>query len=88
MAAVLHKTEGEAAVAHENDPQRGVRVDAIGRVAISKICLWYREDFGDSQTPILDHLRRHSAPELKSQLDATTTIHGYFYDRTLKIAAR
>ena len=45
----------EAAGAYANDP-RGVRFDDRGRMTVSKIYLWYEEDFGGSSAAILAHL--------------------------------
>jgi hypothetical protein len=75
-----------AATEYVNDPAHGVRINAKGHVYVSKIYLWYREDFGDSQGSILKHLMDYAAPALKSQLEKAESISGYFYDWSLNDA--
>jgi uncharacterized protein DUF547 len=56
----------EAARAYVNDP-RGVRIVG-GRLIVSSIYVWYREDFGPGETAVLAHLRRYSEPPLAAEL--------------------
>jgi hypothetical protein len=62
---------------------RGVTVLADGRLRISSIYTWFREDFGGTEAGVLAHLRRHAAPALAARLDAGTSIAEDVYDWTL-----
>ncbi|MFK7831284.1 MAG: DUF547 domain-containing protein [Congregibacter sp.] len=73
----------QAAVVYVNDAQRGVLTDDAGRVTLSKIYSWYRDDFGGSDASILNHLRSYAAPGLKSRLEGTEKIHEYTYNWSL-----
>jgi len=70
-----------AARTYVNHP-RGVRVDHEG-IVVSKIYGWYREDFGDSEAAILDHVRRYADPGLRARLSGATDIDDYEYDWSL-----
>ena len=76
----------EAAGAYANDP-RGVRFDDRGRMTVSKIYLWYEEDFGGSSAAILAHLRRYADPALAARLQDRHRIDDYAYDWSLNDAA-
>lgn len=78
----------EAATAHINDPNRGVRLGLNGRLSISKIYAWYRGDFGNSDEAVLRHLRKYAKPQLRAQLENARTIDGYFYDWSLNDVTR
>jgi hypothetical protein len=67
-----------AARAYVNHP-RGAAVSG-GRLTVSSIYRWFREDFGGSDAGVLDHLRRHAAPPLAAALAAITRIDGHAYD--------
>jgi len=56
----------EAACDYVNDP-RGVRIVG-GRLIVSSIYAWYREDFGPGETAVLDHLRHYAKPQLAAEL--------------------
>ena len=56
----------EAARAYVNDP-RGVRI-TNGRLTVSSIYVWYRDDFGSSDSAVIDHLRRYASPQLAAEL--------------------
>lgn len=58
---------------------RGVRVDD-GRLQVSSIYDWFREDFGGSDAAIIDHLRVHAGPPLKIALSGIAAIAGDSYD--------
>ena len=68
----------EAARAYVNDP-RGVRI-TDGQLIVSSIYVWYREDFGASETAILDHLRRYASPPLAAELARFRRPDGDAYD--------
>ncbi len=67
--------------AYINDP-RGVSV-AEGNVTASRIFLWYKEDFGDSESAILDHIRRYADPDLVQALTGISEIKSYEYEWAL-----
>lgn len=74
----------QAAVEYINDP-RGVRVLNNGLV-ISKIYLWFAEDFGSTRDNIFAHLRRYARPDLAQRIRLDTEIAGYEYDWALNDA--
>lgn len=84
-AATLEDDLDAAARAFVNHP-RGVAVRADGRLEVSSIYHWFREDFGDSEAGIVAHLRRHAAPALAARLGPATAIAGHAYDWTLNDA--
>jgi hypothetical protein len=73
-----------AARAYINHP-RGANV-RDGRLTVSSIFRWYREDFGDSEAGVLAHLRRYAAPGLAAQLKDVRGIDRYEYDWSLNDA--
>ncbi len=70
-----------AARSYINDP-RGVTV-ANGEVTVSKIYDWFFEDFGESVSLLLQHLKRYAEPPLAAQLEDIGTINGTAYDWSL-----
>ena len=74
-----------AARIYVNDP-RGARFDAEGRLIVSKIYGWFREDFGDDHQGVLAELRRYAAPALRERLDGRESVDGYEYDWALNDA--
>lgn len=64
-----------------NNP-RGVSVER-NRVTASKIFTWFREDFGDNEAEVLDHLRQYADPDLAAKLEGRTRINRYEYDWAL-----
>lgn len=73
----------EAASNYINHP-RGVTV-ADGKVQVSRIYGWYKEDFG-SESDILEHIRLFAAPALLEALGGADQIDNYDYDWNLNIA--
>ena len=71
----------DGARAYINHP-RGVWFDE-GRLQVSSIYRWYKEDFGDSDEGVIAHLKRYAAPDLKARLDGVDHIAGTDYDWTL-----
>jgi hypothetical protein len=67
-----------AARAYVNSP-RGARLDG-GRIVVSSIYRWFKEDFGGSDAGVLAHLKEYAAPDLKAQLGAAAKIDGHDYD--------
>jgi hypothetical protein len=68
-----------------NSP-RGVRFNGE-RVFACRIFSWFREDFGSTETALLEYLRRYAAPDLGARLQGRTGIDGYHYDWSLNDAA-
>ncbi len=65
-----------------NDP-RGVTVEPDGSLTLSKIYLWFREDFGEDYAQLLDHLNTYADEDLKAHLATTPSVDGYEYDWSL-----
>lgn len=76
----------QAARAYVNNV-RGAEV-RNDRLVVSSIYKWYKEDFGNTDTGIIDHLRRHAEPALSAQLRGITRIAAYRYDWALNDAAQ
>jgi len=73
-----------AARRYVNHP-RGVRLNG-GKVALSKIYGWYRDDFGKDDAALFDHLRRYADPPLAEQLKGVSKASSYDYDWSLNAA--
>jgi hypothetical protein len=84
-AARLEADLDDAARAFVNHP-RGVSVLPDGRLRVSSIYQWFREDFGGDDAGVVAHLRRHAAPPLAARLAQGTAIAGHDYDWTLNDA--
>lgn len=65
---------------------RGVAIER-GKVVVSKIYGWYREDFGDSEADILAHIRQYADPDLLDKLQGADKISDYRYDWSLNAAS-
>ena len=85
-AATLEAELDAAAIAFVNHP-RGVTVLPDGRLRVSSIYSWFREDFGGSEAGVVAHLRRYAAPALAAQLAERTAIAEDTYDWALNDAA-
>ncbi len=84
-AATLERGLDAAAAAFVNHP-RGVTVLPDGRLRVSSIYSWFREDFGGSEAGVVAHLRRHAAPPLAARLSERAAIAGDAYDWALNDA--
>jgi len=71
-----------AARAYANDP-RGVHFTSDKALIVSKIYMWFREDFGDSEEAVLEHLRGLADAPLLERLQNCNKIDGYRYDWSL-----
>lgn len=67
-SANVERLLDEGARAYVNS-SRGARI-ASGRLIVSSIYVWYREDFGSGETAVVDHLRQYAAPPLAAALAA------------------
>ena len=74
-----------AARAYVNHP-RGASVEGGGLV-VSSIYEWFKEDFGDSDTGVIAHLREHADPALMAALNGITRISDDDYDWSLNDAS-
>ena len=81
-AANVERLLEAGARAFVND-SRGVAFDRRGRLVVSKIYSWFREDFGGSTESVLDHLRRYAEPALSEKLEDARRIDKYRYDWSL-----
>lgn len=64
------------------DP-RGVLIGDDGRVTVSKIYIWFREDFGDNEGEVLERLITKSPAPTRAALEARGRIDRYDYDWSL-----
>ena len=67
-AATMEQSLEETARNYVNDP-RGISIRA-GRVTVSRIYDWFIEDFGDSESGVIAHLKRYAAAPVVEQLAA------------------
>lgn len=68
----------QAASAFINHP-RGANV-SNGKLIVSSIYNWFKEDFGDSDIQIIEHLKQHAKAPLKQQLTTIQQISDDQYD--------
>jgi hypothetical protein len=74
----LERLLDQAARDYVNHP-RGVTLRDGASGVVSSIYFWYREDFGDSEAGVLEHLRKYAEGDLAAQLrDFDGSLdHGY-----------
>lgn len=77
--ATLEADMDQGARGFVNHP-RGVTVRADGRIVVSAIYRWFREDFGDSDAGVIAHLLHYALPRLAAALRARNRIDGDDYD--------
>lgn len=65
-----------------NSP-RGVFVDSKGKLILSQIFDWYKDDFGNTDSSILEFIKIYANPELKRELSTKHIIDGYNYNWSL-----
>jgi hypothetical protein len=82
--AAMEPVLDRAARAYVNHP-RGSRVVG-GRLRVSSIYVWYKDDFGGSDRGVIAHLKRYAAPPLAAALAPVTFIDGDDYDWSLNDA--
>ena len=78
-----HRLE-QAATDYINNP-RGVSFKN-GKLSVSSIYSWFRNDFGKSDSAVIDHLQHYAAVPLKDSLADTGHISAYHYDWSLNDA--
>ena len=82
--ATLDADLTKAAREFVNNP-RAAAVEG-NRVTASKIYAWFKEDFGESEAGILNHIRQYADPGLAAKLEGRTRINRYDYDWALNDA--
>ena len=68
----------DAARQYINHP-RGITVDG-DKLTVSSIFDWYAEDFGDSDSEIIEHFIQYAQPGLTQKLETLKKISDYEYD--------
>lgn len=81
----LDATLDAAARSYVGDP-RGVTV-VDGRLVVSSIYHWFKEDFGGADAGVIAHLRQYANGELAAALEGVSRIADHTYDWTLNDAA-
>ena len=81
-ADTLQEDLESAARDYINHP-RGVTIRKDGRLRVSTIYRWFREDFGGSEAGVIEHLLKYANPELAAQIRATPSIAEHVYDWSL-----
>ncbi len=74
----------QAATVYIND-SRGVSFEN-GKLYVSSIYSWFRDDFGGSDSAVINHLQGYASATLKEKLSATGSITGYRYNWSLNDA--
>ncbi len=64
-----------------NSP-RGILIEGE-KITASSIYDWFRDDFGGSETSVLQHWRKYAAPDLAARFDRIGKIASYNYDWAL-----
>ncbi len=77
-AETLDEDLDQAARAYVNHP-RGVTATGKG-LRVSKIYKWYREDFGDSDEGVIEHILRYADADLEQAIQSKPKIRGHDYD--------
>jgi hypothetical protein len=86
QAETLERDFAEAEHAYINDP-RGVRFNDNGGLVLSKIFIWFREDFGPNEQAVLEYIRTVADPDLKARLQDVPRVSAYKYDWALNDTA-
>lgn len=59
---------------------RGVTIDAKGRIAVSKIYKWFADDFGQTEDDLRAHLAQHATGEKRAALISGAKFQGSHYN--------
>jgi hypothetical protein len=84
QAATIDTRLDQAATSYINHP-RGVSFDN-GKLTVSSIYSWFRDDFGESDAAVIAHLQRYALEPLQDALADSEKISGYRYDWSLNDA--
>jgi hypothetical protein len=76
----------EAAARDYVNHPRGVTITQ-GRLRVSNIYRWFKEDFGGSDAGVIKHLKRYARPKLHAQLERISGIAEGTYDWSINEAA-
>ncbi|WP_170329648.1 DUF547 domain-containing protein [Ruegeria arenilitoris] len=79
QAETLERDFTAAEHAYVNDP-RGVRFDENGGLILSKIYIWFREDFGPNEKALLLRIQKAADPELRALLKEAQRVKAYRYN--------
>ncbi|WP_170762813.1 DUF547 domain-containing protein [Ruegeria lacuscaerulensis] len=85
QAETLERDFTAAEHAYINDP-RGVRFDDRGGPILSKIYIWFREDFGPNEKAVLAYIETAANPDLRARLQKAPRVRAYKYDWALNDA--
>ena len=80
--ATLEEDLNQGARDYINHP-RGVSIRRDGRLEVSTIYKWFKEDFGGNEAGVIAHLLEYAEPELAAQINAKPDIKSYEYDWSL-----
>jgi hypothetical protein len=80
--ATLEEDLSQAARAYINHP-RGVSIRRDGRLEVSTIYKWFKEDFGTSEANVIAHFLEYAEADLAAQINARPDIKSYEYDWSL-----
>lgn len=86
QAKTLERDFAAAEHAYVNDP-RGVRFDDRGKLILSKIYIWFREDFGPNEKAVIAYLETAAEPGLRARLEEALRVNAYEYNWALNDAA-
>ena len=84
LGASIDKQLNEAAAEFINSP-RGVQI-IEGKLVVSKIYDWYRDDFGGTDKDVIAHLRQFAQTSLHKALQRINNIDSYTYNWHLNSA--
>ncbi|MCB1874657.1 MAG: DUF547 domain-containing protein [Chromatiales bacterium] len=85
-ALTVEQQMNEAARVFVNSP-RGVSIRE-GRLRVSSIYEWFRDDFGRNDSEVIEHLRKYASPALANRLTGVNGIYDDSYDWALNDASR
>ncbi|MBL4870072.1 MAG: DUF547 domain-containing protein [Robiginitomaculum sp.] len=81
QAATLQADMEAAALAYIGS-ERGAKFEN-NRLEVSRIYKWFKKDFGNSETGVLEHLRQYGDADIRQKLATRTKIDKYGYDWAL-----
>ncbi|MEM1141750.1 MAG: DUF547 domain-containing protein [Pseudomonadota bacterium] len=67
---------------------RGITVDERGRLVLSKIYLWYLDDFGGSRSALVEHLLEYASGATRKKIADGRSPVRYAYDWSLNEAGK
>ncbi len=82
--AAIERLLTDGAHAYVNHP-RGARV-VDGRLSVSSLYVWFKEDFGGDDAGVIAHLKQYADPALAARLAAVSQIADDAYDWALNDA--